>query len=418
MSRCLQTVVLLLLALLLPGASLAGSENQALYDEIVASMESIRGLELQAPLDILVLSREEFEEEMAGDMVTVDSSTAADHRRVLLAFGLVEPGDDLAALSAGMVADGWAGFYDPGTRQLVVITDEADTDLTAINQVTFAHETVHALQDQHFDLQGTWRSAGTFDQTLAIQALIEGDASLAETDYMLANSDLALAYLRELYLGDRDSSVRDETPPILLAPLTFPYSQGQRFVQALCVEGGWDQVNAAYASPPATTEQVMHPDKYLQREAAVDVSIPDISRDLGAGWRAIEANTWGEFGMSIILSGAGMEDDDAANAHAGWGGDGYVAWTNERETALAWATAWDSERDASEFADALVARESSRLGVSPTRAANISVLVSDDAIVLVVLDASGVTMLQAPDLVTMEVLAEALGMPLPGRLDV
>ena len=56
------------------------------------------------------------------------------------------------------------------------------------DQIVLAHETIHALpQDQAFDLEKLQESAKNDDQSLAIQALIEGDASLGGAVYMQEN---------------------------------------------------------------------------------------------------------------------------------------------------------------------------------------------------------------------------------------
>ena len=60
----------------------------------------------------------------------------------------------------------------------------------------------------------------------------------------------------------RVTGLLERMPPILRESLLFPYTGGPSFVQRLQAQGGWDAVNAAFAKPPASTEQILHPEKY------------------------------------------------------------------------------------------------------------------------------------------------------------
>ena len=94
----------------------------------------------------------------------------------------------------------------------------------------------------------------------------------------------------EQTLGGLFSSLGQDTgdlPPFVEAQLIFPYVQGQKFIQTLYATGGgtWSLVNSAYRfRPPASTEQIMHPDKYLRVEQPDHVDAARLARRrLGAG---------------------------------------------------------------------------------------------------------------------------------------
>ena len=411
MKRTPRALLLLITALLLPLGAPTAAQDSDLYDDIASDMEGIRNLELSEPLDITFMTRDEYEEQFADAFVTEgEMAGMADRQLVLVAFGLLDPEADLAELYAGMFAGGIAGYYDPASDQMVVIVESEEADLTAINQVTFAHETVHALQDQQFDLltYSSARVSGTNDESLAVTALIEGDASLAETDYLLSDTDLAIDYLTEVYTGERESSVWETTPPILLVPLSFPYSEGQRFVQYLYDEGGWDLVDDAYDNPPTTTEQILHPQKYLDGEQAVPIAVPGVAGALGDEWRTLEENSWGEYTISLILSDAGLEEDAVEAAHTGWGGDAYVAMANDEDAAVAWVSEWDSEDDAEEFLRAMEEREAERLDGEAKRNGNVVTISTDGGVVQLVQDGTRVTYLQGPDQATVTAMSSAV----------
>jgi hypothetical protein len=141
-------------------------------------------------------------------------------------------------------------------------------------------------------------------------------------------------------------------PPWMVRQLTFPYEAGAAFVTQLYAAGGWDAVNAAYDQPPASTEQVLHPEKYLADEVPAEVAEPDPSAQLGSGWREVEATTLGEAMTAIWLEGLGTDRAEADAAANGWGGDRLsVVRGPDGGWALAWQLTWDAPAQAAEFAE-------------------------------------------------------------------
>jgi hypothetical protein len=140
-------------------------------------------------------------------------------------------------------------------------------------------------------------------------------------------------------------------PPILRESLTFPYDQGLQLVLRLQgAGGGWEAVNDAYEDPPASTEQVMHPEKYDEREAPVEVRLPaDLAAQLGQGWSATYEDTFGEFQFQVWLRNA-LDAATGNPAAAGWGGDRFAVLEGPDDAwALVMKTEWDSVEDATEF---------------------------------------------------------------------
>jgi hypothetical protein len=124
------------------------------------------------------------------------------------------------------------------------------------------------------------------------------------------------------------------------------------FVQGLQSRGGWKAVDDAFAKPPASTEQVLHPEKYAAGEAPAAVSLPsDLAAKLGSGWSVPLVDTFGEFQLGVWLRNSpGIDKATADAAAAGWGGDRIAAIKGPNG---AWGvvlrTAWDTAKDAGEF---------------------------------------------------------------------
>src|SRR5690606_29093849 len=115
-------------------------------------------------------------------------------------FGFIEPGTNIADLQSEILGEQVAGYYDPETSAMVVVSSNENEELSANDELTFAHEVVHALQDQHFDLMAIQGDLDllTDDEYLAINAMIEGDATVAQVLYMIDNPGLLRSVEDEL----------------------------------------------------------------------------------------------------------------------------------------------------------------------------------------------------------------------------
>jgi hypothetical protein len=177
----------------------------------------------------------------------------------------------------------------------------------------------------------------------------------------------------------------------------MPYLDGLTFVAALRQAGGWDAVNAAFERLPASSEQILHPERYPDDRPA-RVELPDVAAALGDGWTDRYTQTLGELGARILLAEGGSESD-VASAADGWGGDRLVMVEGPDDTwAIVWQTAWDSGDDAQQFVDAAgldgtAGTHAVLPGVDITGGQDAPVLVlvaSDEATLTAVQDALGV----------------------------
>ncbi|MCB1602665.1 MAG: hypothetical protein KDI66_21790, partial [Xanthomonadales bacterium] len=255
-----------------------------------------------------------------------------------------------------------AGFYDTETgvmNVIPVIGDDPGEGLSLTEQIIYVHEYTHALQDQHFTLDSLIDEgdiADHPDQLLAALALVEGDASLAMNFYTqqvaAANPLAALAILAE---GVQAGNLLPpgDIPQPLLRELIFPYDTGLNFAMALFSEGhGWDLINQAFDNPPTTSEQIMHPDKYLAGEGAMPVDLSPVDAVLGADWELVWDTALGEFYLAEHLRSQ-LDRREALAATDGWGGDHIQVFVDDTDR-VAWILklTWDTPQDAAEFAQA------------------------------------------------------------------
>jgi hypothetical protein len=287
---------------------------------------------------------QEFDEEYPPQEVATDV-------RVLAAFDFVSEDIDLRQVLLDLYAAQVLGMYDEERDTFFVVSEG---DFSFLDEMTFAHEYVHGLQDQNFDLEAFLdEDVLNDDEILARLALVEGDATLAMSEYLIRHmgeldaEDLALLEEGE---GPESEEALAAAPAIIRETMLFPYATGLDFVSVLQA-AGWREVDAAFQDPPRSTEQILHPEKYLRGEEPELVSLPPLTGTLGAGWSLVDAETLGEFQTRLYLAQQ-VDEAVATEAAAGWGGDRYAVYGHGDTELVVFAITWDSEVDRDEFVSA------------------------------------------------------------------
>jgi hypothetical protein len=282
-------------------------------------------------------------------------------------FGLLPREFDWRAKSTDYVKERTGGYYDPATKRLYAIADQADADDSDAEDGrmwVLAHELTHAVDDQHFDL-GT--SDATFahddDRALAFRSVCEGNATDVGTEVLLDRfgfpgstaSPLLRAFpwlaakiaggtLGRLSInGNKLVTINDDgdAPAVIQAETGFQYAQGWGFTNRIRSEFGWESVNAAFANPPESTEQVIYPERFLDRlDRPHLIEMPPAP----AGFREVYQQSLGLMRTRVLLA-----DRDGGDSIDGWDGDRYVLWETPTGDALGWLTVWDSVSEAEDF---------------------------------------------------------------------
>ncbi len=217
------------------------------------------------------------------------------------------------------------------------------------------HEGVHGLQDQYFDLGNIEeiQMKSHYDKGYSIQALIEGHASYA----MIFN------YGDQSRIGKMlDMPFVNKRGKLASLDKIFFYSIGAKFVKYLHEQGGWELVNYAFRNLPVSSEQLMHPDKYIGGEEPVYVSLDELNLpDVVMGEDEV-----GEIRMAYNLMTFGVPEEQALEAAAGWDGDKNVVYYNEERNRVIseWKVVFESEKDAEEFLTAYVLSSNNIFGVN------------------------------------------------------
>jgi len=248
-----------------------------------------------------------------------------------------------------------AGLYVPKKQSLYVVSEPARSQKGGIflnslgnlgDEVTLAHEIVHALQHQHYpeifetDVP-TWLQQA--DATIALQAAVEGDANLwAAQSLGFMGRARDPEEVLELSHDSKFSPLSD-APNLTRERLEFPYIYGYRFA--------YSQGKESLKPPPASTEQVIHIKKN-GRTAFLAIDLSDVANMVeGTGCRVQFQDTMGELVLSLWLRSFDSSTDK--RTWEGWDGDRWLAVECEQSRELIWVMSWDTEQDAQEFEQAL-----------------------------------------------------------------
>ena len=355
-------------------AVVGASDFEAIVYRSMARVEVLRDLTFQEDVPVDVISREQFQaaRDGADDEDVVEETERLQEAIRYEALFMIDRETDVDDEFSTLLGDAVQGFYSPVTNRVVIVSDSPSEP--ELDEVTLAHELLHALQDQHFDLQRF--EPEIQNQEHAKDGLVEGDAVWVENEYE-RRCDVEWSCVLP---GDEpeDDDGPDDPHWGLYLELFYPYSDGASFVDHLREEGGWEAVNAAYDDPPRSSSEIIRPEEYANRSVS-EMTVEDRSNDRWTELDVDDGPAYSEFGEATIaamlayptladdgnesiIPGSELINGDETNPlnydHAytdGWAGDRLIKYvTDERtidESGYVWETVWESEEDAAQFVD-------------------------------------------------------------------
>lgn len=359
------------------------AEVRALVAELMPEVARLRGLEWKRPVPAFALPREKLSEHMLADL---DTEYPADERerddRVMHRLGLLAPDEKLLDLVLGMMRDMVAGFYDPKEGELYLIEGPVGEGM----KPTLVHELTHALDDQHYDLDGMEeKHEDDPDRVFAGRCLFEGCAVRMQQLFEEENPKVAYESLEQTAddegLAAGQMRVLEEVPAYLVVSTLLHYRVGPSLVGQMTRGGFADGMQKLWADPPTTQEHFLHPERWMdpsRRDLPRTITIPDnLAETLGEGWTRWYGHTLGELDFALNLDfflggrrgrldpqslGQGtFVDTRAHEAAMGWDGGKVVYFDHGGEKLVVLqALAFDSAKDAREAVEALTAVETLR----------------------------------------------------------
>jgi PGF-CTERM protein len=353
-------------------AELDEREFERFSARTAARVEAIRCLALEDPSvleEIQVIDRESLTEERTQRRAEVSE---AERQIANARFETMLTVDSRTDVIEQLTADDSArvgGFYDFVEDQVVIVSDDGDL---SVDEGLLAHELLHVIQDQRFDIAQFDRP--TVDRNNGILGLVEGEANLLQREYL----DTCLV---EWDCRSTRSGPAGEVPNWgIYLERRQPYADGPELIRTIRDREGWAGVNDRYERPPTSALHTAFPETY----GDIEPSAPDVPDRSSDAWDRIvledvafaegpvTRETLGISSLTAMFGAPALETDgDQAVIPAenlttvgslgqrenyvhpeteGWRGDALYTYRNETgETATVWELAWASAEDATEF---------------------------------------------------------------------
>jgi hypothetical protein len=279
--------------------------------------------------------------------------TIADEILVLRAFDFLPAGAGYDEFLTLLEEEKPIGYMEPGSAAPLFFTSEEREG--AFGRWLDIHMLAHTLQEERLGLGQINIENLDSDARLALRALAEGDATFLQHLYV---EDDFLSPAEKTALGeDLNSAAADifsNVPPFLRSDYEFAYTAGLDFVQFLYESDGYDAIDAAWEDLPQSSEQLLHPERYVSGDGPRSVPLGAMAGELGEGWRLVAEDTFGEFYLREFLRQQ-LASDEVEQAATGWGGDRFAVYWNESEAMLLMLLhlAWDTPEDGDEGAAAI-----------------------------------------------------------------
>ncbi len=358
--------ILVALAVVAIGCREKQSESelyQAKAAQVVSQVETGIGLKFKTPPVIEVKSKDEVREYLEAQLKdSLAREQVVNQEAGLKRFGLIPQDMDLQKLLLDVLAEQVGGYYDPRTKVLYIVegTPEEAVGLTV------SHELIHALQDQYLNLDSVMRSVGDDDRTVAAQAAIEGQATyeglrIAVGPEMADNLPGGWDRARQTIRDERARWPAFASAPLVIQEmLLFPYLSGAEFARAFRASKPGVTL---FEDMPQSSEQILHPALYLNRDVPTAVTLPPVS-----GATVSHQNTVGEFTTRLFLYEHLRDQRAAVSGAGGWDGDRYALVRTARGDGLIWVSVWDTPIDAGDFYNLMDRMIDRRYGPSAARA--------------------------------------------------
>lgn len=299
---------------------------------IVKKVEKLRGLKFDHPVPVDFLTAKAFEKKVSvddKDLSKDDKKQLAQSTKFLRALGLVHGDLDLLDATNELSTSGTLAYYSPDDKRITIKGKKLDVE----TKVTVAHELTHALQDQHFDLTKLQETADEHNASAPLDALVEGDATRIENDYVdgLSKKDQDAYYGTQEPAGEvtpgaagtsaapdaPSDAPTNDVPQVLQILQMAPYEFGPTMVETVLAAGDEAAVNKLFTTPPTTEQQFVNPITLLRHEAGKKVSTPKLAK----GEKQIrKPDPFGAFGLYLMLASR-IDPLVALHAVDAWGGD-------------------------------------------------------------------------------------------------
>ena len=339
----------------------ANSRILQVADQIEIQVSRFRGLPVGQPIVKTFATREEIEKRLLELVHEWNPPNQVElEKKALVKLGLIPRSFALDEFLRRTSLLSTVSFYDPKTKTLYISDSPAgmeDGEIADEMVVSLVMNLMHALQDRHFNLTPySIKVEGNDDASMARLALVLGDALAVLVDYSVSSQLLRPAQVSDVDLSFRqeiESQLGEDVPEALREISVFPAVAGFKFMRSFRKWNSLEDATRLYSDFPRSTEQFMHPEKYLaQRDdpTIVESQVPPMV--LTVPWKSIYTNVLGELSLYLVLNRF-IERHKAVRASQGWDGDRLELFEHPNgNLAFVLRSVWDTLEDAREFAAA------------------------------------------------------------------
>ena len=327
--------------------------QQGIYDSVAATL----GAEEFSMPPVRTISVDQHAGEVRAGLDLNDLTGEDPQSRGLRLMGFLPPAaDSLTEAQAEYFIEAIAAYYSRGSRSITVVDREYDSPN---GQVILAHEFIHAIQDNQFDLDSVSRDANTEDGVIGVRSVIEGDAMYSSFAWYYDVADITLTdadWEADLALRTENlrSSLDDPSIALIDTASSFPYSFGFEYMTGLSLDGGLPSRASAFAVPPSTTAEVLAAGPI----PGVFLDIPGPAHPAPLEGNSLEnENRYGAWYVYGFLVRQGVSDSDAWDTAQRWLGDELAIYQNGDEVVAVWRVRFDDADEAGAFTGGVNANE-------------------------------------------------------------
>lgn len=326
--RVLAAIAIAALAVLGATALLPGR-----IEQVAREVEHVRGRQFARQVPASEIEAAELKRLLRSKIAESFPASPEDAIRTLVAIGLIDETPNLVERLIAFYSGQVVAFYDPEPRRFYIVRgaekqleSEVTEGLQGVGErLIFAHELMHALQDETLQLDRRLKKLkDNGDQALALQCLLEGEATLVMVRVALADlpkvddtTEDMIAPLLSAGLLER-ANVPKDIPDYFIEQLFFPYTDGTAYVRRQIKKRGWAELDRLWKTPPLSTSEILHEGTAFS--PATDLLPAAVERAAPSGFRLLYSDTLGEWGVRFLLRRA-LDNEEADAAAAGWRGD-------------------------------------------------------------------------------------------------
>lgn len=343
--------------LLMATAPVRAQELFTNIGHIKQGLSAITGLAFKRDVPYALIGKDQLHRYLEQRLhETMKPEEARAEEITLKMLGLVPADFDLRKNTLDLLTEQAAAFYDYNQKKLFVL--EGSGGSTNEERVALVHELAHALADQHFNLaKFIHEGLRSDDSATARQAVMEGQATWLMAAYISREGggkpevpEAVLEMMKKSIEGTaiEQYPVFSQAPLYIRESLVFPYADGMAFQDAAFRKFGREAFSEVFLRPPASSGQILHPERYLGHGGVVILSAPPIPD--ARQFRKLLDGSLGELDLRVLLSQyTTPAEGEALAAHLAGGAYELYERKDDKSPVLGLASAWDSMESAREY---------------------------------------------------------------------